>query len=353
VAAPLSRRSRGHRLRPRLLRQRRRPDLSRRTDPRVARARPRRRMVALRARARAGGAVPAGAVPLPRRPACSSRGRAEGGRGGQRRPGGPPHAAARRPRPLRPRATEERAGDERLRDVVVIGAGVGGLTAAWQLQDPDTLVLEADDRVGGRIKSFERGEHCQRAHVPGRGVIPVVAARRPRAQAGADPGQPARHRAARAVVTGGRARRCRSGFRSRPAACSALSIRRPWRPKRARGSASRWKVASTGPRRRHQRLGDTRGARRAAALQRPCPDAADNPYAGREQDSRRDQHAAGPRHGRHAAPALVPAPPTRHVSRVASARSSTQRRGFDPPRAGTECWEEACLRLRLVTRIAR
>jgi len=42
---------------------------------------------------------------------------------------------------------------------VVVGAGIAGLTAAWELRDLDTLVLEAEDRVGGRIKSFERGAH--------------------------------------------------------------------------------------------------------------------------------------------------------------------------------------------------
>ena len=44
-----------------------------------------------------------------------------------------------------------------MKDVVVVGAGIAGLTAAWELRDLDTLVLEADDRVGGRIKSVDRG----------------------------------------------------------------------------------------------------------------------------------------------------------------------------------------------------
>jgi oxygen-dependent protoporphyrinogen oxidase len=61
-----------------------------------------------------------------------------------------------------------------VRDVVVIGAGIAGLTAAWQLRDLDTLVLEADDRVGGRIKSVERGPHWVSvgAHMfPGEGSL--------------------------------------------------------------------------------------------------------------------------------------------------------------------------------------
>lgn len=61
-----------------------------------------------------------------------------------------------------------------MKDVVVVGGGIAGLTAAWQLRDLDTLVLEADDRVGGRIKSFPRGEHWVSvgAHMfPGEGSL--------------------------------------------------------------------------------------------------------------------------------------------------------------------------------------
>ncbi len=39
------------------------------------------------------------------------------------------------------------------RDVVIIGAGIAGMTAALRLRDHDPLVLEADDRVGGRVWS--------------------------------------------------------------------------------------------------------------------------------------------------------------------------------------------------------
>jgi oxygen-dependent protoporphyrinogen oxidase len=45
------------------------------------------------------------------------------------------------------------------RDVVVVGAGIGGLAAAWDLRDRDVLVLEAADRIGGRVRSEPRGPY--------------------------------------------------------------------------------------------------------------------------------------------------------------------------------------------------
>ena len=44
------------------------------------------------------------------------------------------------------------------RDVVVVGGGLAGLTAAWRLRDLDVVVLEAAERVGGRIRSEPRGD---------------------------------------------------------------------------------------------------------------------------------------------------------------------------------------------------
>lgn len=41
------------------------------------------------------------------------------------------------------------------RDVVIIGAGIAGMTAALRLREHDPLVLEAADRVGGRVWSRE------------------------------------------------------------------------------------------------------------------------------------------------------------------------------------------------------
>lgn len=46
-----------------------------------------------------------------------------------------------------------------MHDVVIIGAGIGGLSAAWRLRQHDIVVLEADDRPGGRVRSEKRGEY--------------------------------------------------------------------------------------------------------------------------------------------------------------------------------------------------
>ncbi len=43
--------------------------------------------------------------------------------------------------------------------IVVVGGGIAGLAAAWELRDHDVLVLEASDRLGGRIRSERRGDY--------------------------------------------------------------------------------------------------------------------------------------------------------------------------------------------------
>src|SRR5829696_3523308 len=45
------------------------------------------------------------------------------------------------------------------RDVVVIGGGIAGLAAAWRLRDRDVLLVEAGDRLGGRMRSDVRGDY--------------------------------------------------------------------------------------------------------------------------------------------------------------------------------------------------
>lgn len=46
-----------------------------------------------------------------------------------------------------------------MKDTVVVGAGLAGLSAAWQLRERDVLVLESGTRVGGRLRSERRGQH--------------------------------------------------------------------------------------------------------------------------------------------------------------------------------------------------
>lgn len=46
-----------------------------------------------------------------------------------------------------------------MRDAVVVGAGLAGLSAAWRLRGHDVVLLESADRVGGRVRSERRGAH--------------------------------------------------------------------------------------------------------------------------------------------------------------------------------------------------
>ncbi|MEU1515593.1 NAD(P)/FAD-dependent oxidoreductase [Streptomyces sp. NPDC005811] len=46
-----------------------------------------------------------------------------------------------------------------MKDVVIVGGGIAGLAAGWRLRHWDTLLLESEGRVGGRIRSERRGPH--------------------------------------------------------------------------------------------------------------------------------------------------------------------------------------------------
>lgn len=46
-----------------------------------------------------------------------------------------------------------------MKDAVIVGGGLAGLSAAWRLRHWDTVVLESGTRVGGRIRSERRGDY--------------------------------------------------------------------------------------------------------------------------------------------------------------------------------------------------
>ena len=45
------------------------------------------------------------------------------------------------------------------RDVVIVGGGIAGLSAAWRLRHRDILLLEGGDRLGGRMRSDPCGDY--------------------------------------------------------------------------------------------------------------------------------------------------------------------------------------------------
>lgn len=44
-------------------------------------------------------------------------------------------------------------------ECIVVGGGIAGLTAAYHLRDREVLLLESDDRFGGRVMSISRGDY--------------------------------------------------------------------------------------------------------------------------------------------------------------------------------------------------
>jgi oxygen-dependent protoporphyrinogen oxidase len=53
--------------------------------------------------------------------------------------------------------------DSEVLDTVIVGAGLAGLTVAYRLRNRDILVLEKEDRPGGRTLSFNMGEYVYNA----------------------------------------------------------------------------------------------------------------------------------------------------------------------------------------------
>ena len=63
--------------------------------------------------------------------------------------------------------------------VVVVGAGIAGLTAAWALRGHDVVVLEAEAQPGGRVRTCMVGGRPMETGAQflstGYGVVPTLA----------------------------------------------------------------------------------------------------------------------------------------------------------------------------------
>ena len=49
--------------------------------------------------------------------------------------------------------------------IIIIGSGVSGLTIASKIKDNNFLILEARDRIGGRVFTNERNMFINKNHV--------------------------------------------------------------------------------------------------------------------------------------------------------------------------------------------
>lgn len=46
-----------------------------------------------------------------------------------------------------------------MKDVIIVGGGLAGLSAAWRLKQHNILLLESENRIGGRVYSERRNNH--------------------------------------------------------------------------------------------------------------------------------------------------------------------------------------------------
>ena len=46
-----------------------------------------------------------------------------------------------------------------MRDAIIVGGGIAGMSAAWRLRHSDIIALEAGNRIGGRLRSERRGKY--------------------------------------------------------------------------------------------------------------------------------------------------------------------------------------------------
>ena len=161
------------------------------------------------------------------------------------------------------------------RDVVIVGGGIAGLSAAWRLRHRDVLLLEAGDRLGGRMRSDPCGEYWLNygAHLfpaPGSLVDANGSRMRSRDRAGHREHDGTRSRLHAPHPTGA-SRATRSGYRFRCAtgSHSPRQASRSSAPSPATtGSSSRYDFEDHRTLRSVPRPAPTRGAARSSRARR-------------------------------------------------------------------------------------